>query len=89
MNTCFKKRADGLWDSDCYSECISDSSSTCEHGDCPLEFEGTCDNCRFKEGFKKCGNCRQHPRSTHFQDTGYYWMCDACIEIYRAEESVS
>ena len=43
----------GVWDSkdcrECCGECCRGSCGV----DCPLDFEGTCDNCIFKNGFKK------------------------------------
>lgn len=37
----------GVWENnECY-ECCSDCSGYCGE-DCPLEIEGTCDNCTFK-----------------------------------------
>lgn len=50
--TKFYKNKAGLWDSPKCRECCSDCSSY--YGEpCPLDFEGTCDNCVFKNGYKK------------------------------------
>ena len=84
-DTCFILTETGIWDSPCYVECASDSSDSCDHGPCPLEFEGTCDRCIFKAGYKKCGECRANERTARYAHTGYYWMCDACIEKFEIE----
>ena len=48
----FKKNKDGIWDSENCYECCMNCSDFCGK-DCPLDFEGTCDNCIFKDGYKK------------------------------------
>lgn len=78
----FIKRDDGIWDAPNCSECCSDCSACdedCE--DCPLVFEGSCDNCIFKNGHKKCGECHTNERTKNdeYIQMGYSWMCDECI----------
>lgn len=47
------KLIDGIYVNDECHECCSDCSGYCG-ADCPLDFEGTCARCEFKNGFKKC-----------------------------------
>lgn len=77
----FKLNSEGVWDSDTCYECCSDCSACEEECVCPVVFEGTCSNCIFKEGYKKCSQCFVKPRTTderHYQ-TGFWHMCDECI----------
>ena len=78
----FKLNSEGIWDSDTCFECCSDCSACEEECVCPVVFEGTCDNCVFRDGYKKCSKCCLNPRTTnerHYQ-TGLWHMCNDCID---------
>lgn len=78
----FIRREDGVWDApNCY-ECCSDCSG-CEEGcECPLDVQGSCNNCIFVNGYKKCTECCSNSRTQDekYIQMGYWYMCDECIK---------
>lgn len=78
----FVKNENGVWDNyNCY-ECCSDCNHPHEHCRCPLNFEQTCKNCIFDNGYKKCEKCHTNSRTNNadYIEEGYWHLCDTCID---------
>lgn len=80
----FIKLKNGMWNAPNCCECCNDCSGGSEDCKCPLDFEGNCNNCIFKNGYKKCSECCTNPRTKNklHYETGYWHMCDECIGKY-------